>query len=920
MNDTLDSSDTRSHERQTPDCRTPDYQPHDWIIGAPMMLAAVGFVGGIAVDQWCKLPTASAAPTGLLAPFAAYVCLLIFVSAAATIRIIRGRYAVVLVLLASAAAGASIHLAHARSPNMSGIERFATPQGRIARVTGTIITPPRLRAPPPHPFDRWTFGSDRTSFVLRAESVEGTDVPIEVSSLLVVSVREPPLDLRVGERVEIFGLLRSLRGPHNPESFDWASHQRRQGIVAQLMARHADNVRRVDEPMALPPTNIRTWWQGIRSKLSSMLVDDAGDAGTAGAGFLQAVILGQRSRIDRQLNEVFIRAGCAHYIAVSGIHVAIVLGLIRICCLILSLSPRATSGTMLLGILLYVLVAEPRPSILRAGAMAVLYCLSRLLGRGTASLNWLGVAAIVLLSIRPGFAFDVGFQLSFAAVLGVTRLSPVIAERARQLRGYWRRWRFGEYAEQDDQLAQHALRTSLGWRPHVRRLIQWLRMGAMAGFGVSLSAWLAVLPIVAQHFHRVQPWSPLTSVLMFPFVALLMMLGFVKILFAALLPSVSPFVGAALVFVNDATIGLATKLSLLPGADTAVATAPAPMVVCYYAAIILFMWPATRSSSPLHANAEGIQPTAPARPRWVNRAFCAVTVLVVAQGIAWGSSLAHPGRLVVTVLDVGAGLATVIQTPGGECILYDSGSMSPYDAGEYVVLPFLRNRGVARVTRAYVSHANLDHYSGFPTIASRIPIDTLLIGGYFDHHLKARSAAKHLLDLMRRRGVDMRPISTETDFETADGVRIECLWPPSNLGEDVAANDTSTVLRIHYAGHSILLTGDIEAYAQRRLLERGHLEADVLMLPHHGGVESTTVAFIRAVNPSAVIRSSHQRMADTTNGLAQAVAQAVGQAVGNVFLYNTADHGAITVEVDESGIRISPMHPGDGTTVSPPHR
>ena len=157
----------------------------------------------------------------------------------------------------------------------------------------------------------------------------------------------------------------------------------------------------------------------------------------------------------------------------------------------------------------------------------------------------------------------------------------------------------------------------------------------------------------------------------------------------------------------------------------------------------------------------------------------------------------------------------------------------------------------------------------------------------------------------------MRSINSETEFETVDGVRIECLWPPADLDPNVAANDTSTVLRIHYAGHSILLTGDIEAYAQRQLLERGHLEADVLMLPHHGSVESTTEAFIRAVNPSVVIRSSHQRMSDTNNGLSQTV----GHALGDVPLLNTADHGAITVEVDESGVHISPLRSGGGLAV-----
>ena len=99
------------------------------------------------------------------------------------------------------------------------------------------------------------------------------------------------------------------------------------------------------------------------------------------------MILGHRSRLDRRINELFIRAGCIHFLAVSGVHVVIVMFFVRMICLTLFAPPRITAWVMLLSIVLYVLVAEPRPPILRAGMLASLYFSAGDADRGFALYN-----------------------------------------------------------------------------------------------------------------------------------------------------------------------------------------------------------------------------------------------------------------------------------------------------------------------------------------------------------------------------------------------------------------------------------------------------------------------------------------------------------------------------------------------------
>jgi len=172
--------------------------------------------------------------------------------------------------------------------------------------------------------------------------------------------------------------------------------------------------------------------------------------------------------------------------------------------------------------------------------------------------------------------------------------------------------------------------------------------------------------------------------------------------------------------------------------------------------------------------------------------------------------------------------------------------------------------------------------------------------GYFERTSPANSPARVLLDWLYegRHFIDvLKPAPIEWDEGAA---RFEILWPPQ-LDRRYAANDTSIVLRVSCGGRSILLTGDIDEAAQSALLERGGLQADVLVLPHHGSVKSTTRRFIEAVGAKLLVRSSHERMSDTTSGLSDIV--------GDTPLLNTAEQGAITIEFGPGGIKATSTLP-----------
>jgi competence protein ComEC len=851
---------------------------------APLLPPAAGLIVGAVVDQHL-----TPAPEWYLAVCAA-------VLAALFVRVIRRRFGAALVLLAAIGLGGLMHFNHVRKLPRAGIERYVAHGPCIARVRGTVIDEPRLIDPPEGPFSRWIRGGYRTNLLLRAESIEGADGAIPVIGELRVTVREAVLDLRAGERVEIHGRLYPRSPPTNPGGFNWSRRDRRHGIVAGMATDHRESVNRLalGDPGQGPIA-------GLRESVRSMLTDDLATASADETSLLEAMILGHRSRLARRIDDLFTRAGCVHFLAVSGIHVVIVMLFARIAGQVLMVRPRTRVWMMMIAIVAYALIAEPRPPILRAAIIALIFCVACLIGRQRTCMNWIAASAIVISIIDPASPFGIGWQLSFVAVLGVSYLMPILGVAPRSLLA-WARSGPAMTPElqtlADDLAATEPPKRGLA-RVTPAAMYLWKILA------VSLAAWIATAPLVAYHFHRLQPWGPINSLIVLPAVMMVMALGFAKVLLAGIVPGLDAWVAHPLTFVDETLIAIVDRLGELPGATMFVRPPSLIVMAAYYAALALICL--RFHLRLLHAGRILDQEGPPARPRFIDWRSLAAVVVILVSATMWLWPAGGSGSLTITVLDVGAGSATVIELPDGSVNLYDAGTAGPRDVGAGVIVPFLRQRGIRRIDRVYVTHPNLDHFSGIPTLIEHIETGPIIVTDRFAAHAPPESPAGELLRILQRKGHPLEILGERDDSWDIAGVRFDRLWPAPGY-TDLDANDTSLVLRVSYLGHRVLMTGDIEDRPQRALIDRSRslgdscaLTADVLFAPHHGSVRPSTAEFFKETGAHRIVRSSNQPIADTTNGLIEIV--------GDRALYNTADHGAIQIVIDKRGIIVTTMTP-----------
>jgi competence protein ComEC len=523
---------------------------------------------------------------------------------------------------------------------------------RTVRVEGRLAGEPRRWAP------------ERARLLVVTERVD--DVP-RVGLIQVTAYGVLP-SLTEGQRVAAPLRLRRATGFRNPGTYDYTAHLARDGIYV-VATTPADSVATLDEPGSPWPVRVRR-----------ESVEAIGRAlPPASAALLAGLLLGDRTELPRDIDDAFRRAGVYHVLAVSGFNVGILAASVWALCRLLRLPHRPSAVTAIVVVIGFALVVGPEPSVVRAVVMAVLVLVASLLERDASVTNSLALAALAILAVRPSDLFDPGFQLSFAATLGI-----VIA-------------------------------------PLPRRAL----VGTLA---VSAAAQLAVLPISLTHFNQLSTIGVVANLGVVPLAGVATVVGLVAVGLSFISETIAAVAFDAVWPVLLALRGIVMLAAKVPGAVIYLPAPGWPAVTCYVAGLAsLLLWCGNRGPAgriPGDGETRAGFVGEPRRSRVF--LFLGIALLVLAVGFAaWPLVRPADGLLRLTVLDVGQGDAIVVEMPDGRALLVDAGSGGPMrlDVGERVVAPFLWNRGILRLAGIAVTHDDNDHAGGTSAVRRLFSID-----------------------------------------------------------------------------------------------------------------------------------------------------------------------------------------------------
>jgi competence protein ComEC len=489
------------------------------------------------------------------------------------------------------------------------------------------------------------------------------------------------------------------------------------------------------------------------------------------AELARGFVLGEDERIDEATKEDFRRSGLSHLLAVSGENVTL-LALLAMPVLGLFGIPLRERMLWVLGLIaVYVPVAGAGPSIQRAGVMGAIGVLATLGGRRTSRLYALVLAVVVTLAIDPGVASAIGWQLSFAAVLGILLLATPL---------------------------RRALMARLGSGPWRRALAE--------GLAVTVAATLATAPLIAFHFETLSTTTLVANVLAMPAVAPAMWLGMCSAGLAQVpglpLEPLNALNALLLAYVAQ----VASWCAAPNWAEVNVHLGTAGLVASYLGMA------ATALLALYLRQLRLLRPTVGAA------AMGAAALGVLTVALPSGSGMAKPADgLRVEVLDVGQGDAILFQPADAPAVLVDGGP--PGDG----LARKLEDAGVGGLGAAVITHDQSDHAAGVEELLGRFPVDRLVYG-----RLRRRTLAE-----VDAAGVDPERVAAGSELRSG-ALRFRVLWPPRELltgslpGED--PNQSALVIEARWRAFTMLLTADAEAESVP--LDPGPI--DVLKVAHHG--------------------------------------------------------------------------------------
>lgn len=676
---------------------------------------------------------------------------------------------------------------------------------------------------------------DRARFtILASEEHEKVAVSIKLAS---IEEQATVLLWRRGDLATITGELTLPPSARNYGQFDYRQYLYHQRIHRMLLVKGLGTSEITDDK-GWNRSQIMGWVDRIRAnmaeRISKLYPDNQ-------SGFMSSLLIGLKDDMDETTFSLFSRLGLTHIIAISGLHVAIVvggwMGLLRL----LRVTRETNISSAMLLIPMYVLLSGGSPSVMRAGIMALIALYAARKRWLKDGLNIVSVTAILMTLWNPYYIYDVSYQLSFAVTAGLIMGTPV--------------------------------------------LVRWINLGPAwlnGAIAVTLVAQLVSFPLTIYYFNQFSLLSGFANLLLVPVFSLIVLpLGYISLIIHYMMPPVASWLAQLVAMLNQVCFWFMDQLDSLSVGRLIWATPALSWVTVYMIVLFSMFWCAG-----VIKDVDEI--LFPRLVRSAKRILLICSVIGMVWLLLGYGLLSRDGISTVSFLDVGQGDSSLIRTPDNQVILVDGGGTlnflkagdewrirrDPFEIGEDLVVPLLKKRGITQIDYLIMTHADMDHIGGLQAVIEEIPVKRILFNGTF----RANVYTEKLFVAAMERDIPLYPVSEGKQIIIDKHTQLNFLYPTAVAGTSESVpivedqNGSSVVFTLSMHDSTFLFTGDMDASSEYEVLAKlvelkggngGNnnkiVPIDVLKIAHHGSKSSTTEAWLGLWQPRSAVISVGER-------------------------------------------------------------
>jgi len=601
-----------------------------------------------------------------------------------------------------------------------------------------------------------------------------------------------PLNLYARDKVKVSARLLPHKSFQNFKTFSLDAYLKSQKIHNRASAKSPLLVEKIESGKKYSPIRlISVIRQKIQKKIKKhFLSPDTNSLSPQGA-VLEALLLGERKRMDFSVTQSLQKAGIYHLFAISGAHIAIISFFLFSLFNLMRIPNRFSYLFVMTFLLFYVFLVEGRPSVLRATIMTLAFLSGKLIWRNVNLINTISISAFILLLFNPFSLFSVGFQLTFAATFSIILFFPKII-----------------------------------------KLLPRLPLRISEIMTISLTAQLGVLPFIASSFNRVTFSSLILNFVALPLVALIMACGYIFIPLSFVSSFLAQLLAKVLNYLIDLLIGCSHIFDSLTFISYRIPTPHLLTIIGYFLFLYLLLLPLKikRQKSIL--------------------LLCFLVFFAVLISYPFSSKSKN---LKLTFIDVGQGESILVEFPGKRKMLIDGGGFpeGTFDIGENVVSPFLWKKGLKKIDYLVLTHAHPDHLDGLKAVSKNFKIGEYW-EAYSPTETEAYTEFKSQLGsytlikrLFRGDSYQQKKVIIEVLHPESGKIYVPTVHNDHSLVLRLLYGQTSILLPgdIEIDAENKILENSRE------------IQSQVLKSPHHGSRTSSSKAFLDRVAPQIVVIS-----------------------------------------------------------------